>query len=366
MKTKVLLGASIIALLVSASCKKSEDAKPNQETTSINPVTGKKKVTLKIVSSDQINEGATMRINVNSDAEANKGGAFSYAVTALDGKGVVTIDSTGVLTAVKEGKVVLSVTSAGDDTYESASVSQTITVGPKVANLVNKDIGLSQDEQDDLAVLTQDHKHTIKVEGVEDRKLKFEITSGGAFATVDETSGEITANAAGQATVKITALASATYHESSIEFTFEIVAPAVASSDIQFMNDFVKLGYVLGKTSPYGIHNAPKIDLKSTTPPAAKYVVAVYSATEVFFVGNGEAKTSGTAGPMNISEIAGAPKNLPKKGAYTVAVFVAISDKEGDLATELKSKSAIDLAAAATATTGTNYSAVIKFTGTKK
>ncbi len=355
MKTKVLLGASIIALLVSASCKKSEDAKP---------ITGKKKVTLKIVSSDQTNVGATMRINVSSDAEANKGGAFSYAVTELDGKGVVTIDPTGVLTAVKEGKVVLSVTSAGDDTYESASVSQTITVGPKVANLVNKDIGLSQDEQDDLAVLTQDHKHTIKVEGVEDRKLKFEITSGGAFATVDETSGEITANAAGQATVKITALASATYHESSIEFTFEIVAPAVASSDIQFMNDFVKLGYVLGKTSPYGIHNAPKIDLKSTTPPAAKYVVAVYSATEVFFVGNGEAKTSGTAGPMNISEIAGAPKNLPKKGAYTVAVFVAISDKEGDLATELKSKSAIDLAAAAT--TGTNYSAVIKFTGTKK
>ncbi|MFN8407009.1 MAG: hypothetical protein U0X71_05955 [Sphingobacteriaceae bacterium] len=354
MKTKVLLGASIIALLVSASCKKSEDAKP---------ITGKKKVTLKIVSSDQINEGATMRINVNSDAEANKGGAFSYAVTAL-GNGEVTIDATGILTAVKEGKVVLSVTSAGDDTYESASVSQTITVGPKVANLVNKDIGLSQDEQDDLAILTQGHKHTIKVEGVEDRKLKFEITSGGAFATVDETSGEITANNAGQATVKITALASATYHESSIEFTFEIVAPAVASSDIQFMNDFVKLGYVLGKTSPYGIHNAPKIDLKSITPPAAKYVVAVYSATEVFFVGNGEAKTSGTAGPMNISEIAGAPKNLPKKGAYTVAVFVANSGKEGDLATELKSKSAIDLAAAAT--TGTNYSAVIKFTGTKK
>jgi predicted component of type VI protein secretion system len=76
MKTKVLLGASIIALLVSASCKKSEDAKPNQETTSINPVTGKKKVTLKIVSSDQTNVGATMRINVSSDAEANKGGCI--------------------------------------------------------------------------------------------------------------------------------------------------------------------------------------------------------------------------------------------------------------------------------------------------
>ena len=58
---------------------------------------------------------------------------FTYAVTSGD---AVTVDSTGKVTIVKEGTAVITVSKAGDETYNPASAAVTITVKAPVTDLI--------------------------------------------------------------------------------------------------------------------------------------------------------------------------------------------------------------------------------------
>lgn len=73
---------------------------------------------------DELEEGATNQTTLN------KGGSSGAASYESSDEGVATVNGTGLITAVAEGEVTITVTVAAQGNYRAATASLTITVIP--------------------------------------------------------------------------------------------------------------------------------------------------------------------------------------------------------------------------------------------
>jgi len=124
MKTKILLGLSIVYLLASVGCKKESAQAPVGGAGA--PPTGKKAQVLTFTSPATMSNRSSLTATVSSSA-GKAGGAITYVIQA--GSGSATVNPTsGLITAVSVGTVTLTANSAGDAAYNPATASQLITI----------------------------------------------------------------------------------------------------------------------------------------------------------------------------------------------------------------------------------------------
>ncbi len=193
MKTKILLGLSIVYLLASVGCKKESAQAPVGGAGA--PPTGKKAQVLTFTSPATMSNRSSLTATVSSSA-GKAGGAITYVIQA--GSGSATVNPTsGLITAVSVGTVTLTANSAGDAAYNPATASQLITINNKQPQKLTWNTPL-------LSNMTVDDKKPAAVTGASG-KVTYTITAtGGASATVS-TTGEVTAITAGGVTLIATA-----------------------------------------------------------------------------------------------------------------------------------------------------------------
>lgn len=249
MKTKILLGLSIVYLLASVGCKKDSGTKAlvNKQTP---------KLTINV--STTMSEGSTAIALVTSSA-GKAGGAITYVIQA--GSGSATVNPTsGLITAVSVGTVTLTANSAGDAAYNSATASQLITIGPKTGK-ASQTVSI-----DPLGTMIEGNVLTAVVKGAK-TTVTYTIIAGSGSATVDPATGEVTAINAGDVTLIATAAADATYDEATDSQPITIEALGVqnddATDDLQFT------------LSEFNADGSPKLTFVSTTLSPTKYVVIV-------------------------------------------------------------------------------------------
>jgi len=214
MKTKILLGLSIVYLLASVGCKKESAQAPVGGAGA--PPTGKKAQVLTFTSPATMSNRSSLTATVSSSA-GKAGGAITYVIQA--GSGSATVNPTsGLITAVSVGTVTLTANSAGDAAYNPATASQLITINNKQPQKLTWNTPL-------LSNMTVDDKKPAAVTGAIG-KVTYTITAtGGASATVS-TTGEVTAITAGEVTLIATAAGDDTYNPATAIQTITINAKA--------------------------------------------------------------------------------------------------------------------------------------------
>lgn len=155
---------------------------------------------------------------VNNAINAKGEGKLTYEVIA--GVDVATINaSTGELTILKSGTVTVRVTKDGDDCYNAAEATYTLTV--------NKDdqdgFGFATAEPDDIAYNDNGNKYTNAVINAKGNgELVYEITAGNDVATINATTGELTILKSGVVTVKATKKTDDCYNEATATYTLTV------------------------------------------------------------------------------------------------------------------------------------------------
>ena len=218
MKTKILLGLSIVYLLASVGCKKESAQAPVGGAGA--PPTGKKAQVLTFTSPATMSNRSSLTATVSSSA-GKAGGAITYVIQA--GSGSATVNPTsGLITAVSVGTVTLTANSAGDAAYNPATASQLITINKKETQKLTWNTPL-------LSTMIEGETKTATVKSDNSNaKVTYTITAaaeGGGSATVDA-AGKVTAISAGKVTLTATAAGDDTYNLATASQKITITARA--------------------------------------------------------------------------------------------------------------------------------------------
>ena len=168
---------------------------------------------LMITSSNKLAVDGTMTATVRTTATGGRGGALTFAITTEDG--YAKVDSrTGLITGITVGAVTLTVTSAGDSNYNSATASQRIMITRttptlKIVSGSSNDNGLVVD---DIRRVNVTSTATQGLGGA----FRYAVMSGSGSATVDPGTGLLTAIHAGTVTLVVTSTGDSDYYSVTI------------------------------------------------------------------------------------------------------------------------------------------------------
>ncbi len=180
----------------------------NSATTSQAITINKSTPTLTITSSNIIPVGGTLTATVLSTATYNRGGAKAFAI--VSGSGSATVNpSTGYIQAVSAGTVTLTVVTSGDADYYTASTSQLITIGKTTPTLTITS----------SSALVVGNTLTVMASttaGVGNGgAMAFALIGGSGSATINSSTGLMTAINAGAVTVMVSTAGDINYNASS-------------------------------------------------------------------------------------------------------------------------------------------------------
>ena len=198
--------------------------------------------TLTITSANTIANYETLTATVSSTAPEGRGGLFSYAIEA--GSGSATIDPvSGFINALGAGTVTLIVTSAGDTDFNSASVTQELTISENQmtptltitsGNTVNVDGGLT---------VTVVSTAAPGMGGA----ISYILEEGSGSATIDASTGYLVGVRVGTLTVTATSAGDSDYRSASVSqlITVGQVVPQlfVTSPDVFGVDEVVTASF---------------------------------------------------------------------------------------------------------------------------
>ena len=160
--------------------------------------------------------GGTVSVTVSRSAPG--AGALTYSITASVGGGSATIDASGNLTTIRVGSITLIVGSSGDSNFLSASIMRVINI-VKVTPLLSITSGTSMIVGGTLQVATSTTA-TVSSGG----SLSFIITAGSGSASVDPSTGLITASGAGTVTLTANSAGDSNYNVASTSTVITITS----------------------------------------------------------------------------------------------------------------------------------------------
>ena len=160
--------------------------------------------------------GGTVSVTVSRSAPGV--GALIYSITASVGGGSATIDASGNLTTIRVGSITLIVGSSGDSNFLSASTTRVINI-VKVTPLLSITSGTSMIVGGTLQAVTS--TTAIVSSG---GSLSFIITAGSGSASVDPSTGLITASGAGTVTLTANSAGDINYNVASTSTVITITS----------------------------------------------------------------------------------------------------------------------------------------------
>ena len=145
-------------------------------------------------------------------------GAVTYAVTK--GSSYVKVDSSsGAVTVTGVGAVEITVTKAGDSTYNA--VTKTVSFTTVKANQSTLSI------KNAPAKLSAEKTVTLSTKGGSGKgAVTYAVTSGSKYAKVDKKTGKVTVLGIGSVTITATKAADSNYNKATAKVTFKTVLPA--------------------------------------------------------------------------------------------------------------------------------------------
>ncbi|MFN8407373.1 MAG: gliding motility-associated C-terminal domain-containing protein, partial [Sphingobacteriaceae bacterium] len=169
---------------------------------------GKVTPTLTITSASSLNVDQSLTVTTTTSATLGRGGNITYGITA--GTGSATINSsTGLLTAISIGTVTVTASSAGDTNYYATSTSQQITIG-KVTPTLTITSASSLNVDQSLTVTT-----TTSATLGRGGNITYGITAGTGSATINSSTGLLTAISIGTVTVTASSAGDTNYYATS-------------------------------------------------------------------------------------------------------------------------------------------------------
>ena len=160
--------------------------------------------------------GGTVSVTVSRSAPG--AGALTYSITASVGGGSATIDASGNLITIRVGSITLIVGSLGDSNFLSASTTQVINI-VQVTPLLSITSGTSMIVGGTLQAAISTTA-IVSSGGV----VSFIITAGSGSASVDPSTGLITASGAGTVTLTANSVGDINYNGASTSTVITITA----------------------------------------------------------------------------------------------------------------------------------------------
>ena len=181
----------------------------NQASTSTLIVIGKSTPTLSMLVISSMTVGLTQTAITSTTADVSSGGLVSYSIT---GSGSATINSAnGLITALGFGTITITATSLGDTNYNSASTSTLINIGPSTPTLVFNSLSSTM-----VVGSTQIISATSTTALVDNGGgISYTVVAGTGSATINASTGLLTATSFGTIIVTATLLGDANYNQSS-------------------------------------------------------------------------------------------------------------------------------------------------------
>lgn len=181
-------------------------------------------------------ENATLTATVTPDEASAEDKAVTWAVSAADPAGCVTVDTTGKVTAVKAGTATVTATTAGKDA-DNKAVSDSVEVivsvtatGVKIATPTKTNLVVNDELQLEAAPVPEDASDAATITW---------SSSDATIATVDAT-GKVTAKKAGS--VEITATMGTFTDKVALTVTDEVIpATAITVTSENLINGDLKL-----------------------------------------------------------------------------------------------------------------------------
>ena len=226
-----------------------------------------------ITSANTMIVGGTLSISGTSTARPGLGGSVNnFAISA--GSGSATVDTNGLITAISAGTITLTAISTGDSDYYPAVGNQLITIGKATPTLTTTSANT-------LAVggtLTA----TITTTAIGGGAFSYSISGGSGSATVDPTTGLISAVSAGTVTLTSTSAGDANYNGATVSQLITITGGSqtltVTSASIMTVDGSLTASVTTtatfgrGGTWSYGIVNATGI---ATVNPITGLITAI-------------------------------------------------------------------------------------------
>ncbi len=164
--------------------------------------------TLNITLASTLNVDQSLTVTTTTSATLGRGGNITYSIVA--GTGSATINAnTGLLTAISVGTVTVTASNAGDTNYYATSTSQQITIG-KVTPTLTITSASSLNINQSLTVTTITSA-TLGRGG----NITYRITAGTGSATINSSTGLLTAIRIGTVTVTASNAGDTNYYATS-------------------------------------------------------------------------------------------------------------------------------------------------------
>ena len=212
---------------------------------------------LSITSANSLPIGGSLTASVTSTATLSSGGSVSYSITSSGtGSGSATIDPfTHVISGLRGGLVLLTVSTAGDTNYSVASVTQTITIGKGTPTLLVGAPTTTIRVGDILSISTT----SISIAGspASTGGITYRIvnTVGVGGATIDGLSGFLKAEAAGFVVVEAIQGADSNYYSpvpATLTITINKGAQTLTINSIDMMGLDDSIALVVTSTATGG------------------------------------------------------------------------------------------------------------------
>ena len=249
------------------------DADYNMSSTSQLITISKNSPTLTITSSNEMVVDDFLTVTVNTTA--TNGGTLTYHLT--NGTGLAFVNPAGVITAIEAGTITITVNSAANSQYNAATVSQLITINKATPTLtITSPNTIPLFGSLTAAVSTT---ATYRRGGA----ISFAVIGGSGSATVNATTGFITALQAGTITLTATSLGDVDYNMASTSqlITISKGTPtlAITSADVMIVDGSLTVSLsttAVGVKFSYSIGNG---DTGSAAVNSAGVVRAIQAGT---------------------------------------------------------------------------------------
>ena len=249
-----------------------------------------------------------------------------------------TIAEDGKVTIVGAGETIIKATFAGNETYEAAEASYTLTVS-KIAT------ELKFSKETATATMNAEFEAPTLTKTPEDLQGVEFTSSNTAAATVDKTTGAVTLVGAGETTIKAAFAGSTVYEASEASYTLTVNRAAGEGyllwvNDTQVTSDNAEdvLGHKTDSSKPYYIYNKDKKQLymdndqtrttviESRMPELTVYIKDANKIKRIFFNNTGDASNKGN---LTFTTNGNFPGKLiianPTKGQSAIKGFSNIS-----------------------------------------
>ena len=269
------IGSGTVTLVASSAGDVDYSAASTSQELTISAITP----TLTITSSNSLDVDGTLNATVVTSATFGRGGAITFDIT--NGTGAATVDPTsGFITGVSAGTVTLVASSAGDADYNSATVSQELTIAQITPTLtITSPNTLDVDGTLSAVVETS---ATFGRGGA----ISFAITSGSGSATVDPDSGLITGVGSGTVTLVANSAGDADYSAASTsqELIISAIIPTLTITSLDTLDVDGTLTVTVVTTATGGRGGAITFDVTSgsgsaTVDPTTGFLTAISSGT---------------------------------------------------------------------------------------